>query len=386
MERKHDEGVPTDEINVNHHVMVMRQKLKATDASYDAKQLLLRQIKSDWKRGLTDTQNHQFLEEAKDLEEKIGELQVAKIAMRASFYELSGLAADGERWNKRSHADDWTHMDLFVSRFKESSRSTEALKTTLDAKKQESWRQAVLKAYGANGNLGWCPVSAQWLPKDMLTAGHIVRHNITELAAEYLFGLSATPGGHLWSIRNGISILPMYQKMLDDAKISIVPTRDGEGLMIVVLDDGLPSDEAGSEHTNFPIGKDLDGRRLEFRNDHRPAMRYLYFNFAINVLRRQRYDADGWWRDRIYHADKIPYFATPGKWVQETTLQKLAIRIGHVSEGEAGSFLMGAGLENPSWAKDPEKDEDKTEMIVSIVENVYQGRLTELAMVNLEDT
>ena len=110
-----------------------------------------------------------------------------------------------------------------------------------------------------------------------------------------MFGEVKAASGHIWSTANGMPLAMVYKKMLDNAKIAIVPAEQDGELQVIVLD----KDEAQKEYRNqSPQGKALHGRKLTFRNDHRPALRYLYFAFAINILRRQRHEVPGWWRDR----------------------------------------------------------------------------------------
>jgi hypothetical protein len=253
------------------------------------------------------------------------------------------------------------------------------MKNPRDPSQQARWRQTVLNAYGSEhkkGKLGWCPISGVWVEKQYLTTAHIVRYNVTELAAEHLFGSADKSGGHIWSIYNGIPMLQAYEAMIDDAKIAIIPTKDGKDLMVTVLDrNELDNDE---EETLYPMRRKLDGRILEFKTDHRPAMRYLYFNFAMSILRRQRYAVDGWWKDRVQY-DNTPFFATPGKWVRETTLRKLAIRVGHLPEDEAKSFVamtQGSVYDDLSLEEDvgagEDKKKEKEEVHTSSLQYAYQ--------------
>ncbi|KAI1298561.1 hypothetical protein F5Y03DRAFT_409387 [Xylaria venustula] len=70
----------------------------------------------------------------------------------------------------------------------------------------------------------------------MVTAAHIVRHDVGEPAAVHLFGPTDNPEGHIWSIRNGLSLLSHHKQMWDDARIAIIPTQDINDLMVIVLD------------------------------------------------------------------------------------------------------------------------------------------------------
>ncbi|KAI0868802.1 hypothetical protein GGS24DRAFT_506400 [Hypoxylon argillaceum] len=360
-----------DESAVKNKLHAIKQKIKAADAAFEAKQALLQEIKTSWNDGSIEMTKGRFETETKHLEEEIGDLLVAKAAMRASKYELAGRELDAERWDKSAHAEDWAYLDLLLSRLKEPSGSTVTMKNPRDPSQQSRWRQAVLTAYNAEEKRGaWCPISQRWFPKSHITAAHIIRYNVTEMAAVHLFGAADKASGHIWSTQNGIPLLDMYEAMLDDAKIAIVPTQDSKDLMVIVLDQDILEDE--EEHhidQSVPFGRKLHGRILQFRNDYRPAMRYLYFNFAMNILRRQRYAVDGWWRDRVEYAG-IPFFPTPGKWIKETTLRKLAIRIGHLPEKEARSFV---GKEGSDGSEEGVGDEEKEELITSCLQHAYRN-------------
>ncbi|KAI1747035.1 hypothetical protein F4782DRAFT_535816 [Xylaria castorea] len=340
-----------DESSMKYHLQVVRQKLKAADAAYEAKQATIRELRASWQDGSLEMTCGQFKEETRRLEEEIGALLVEKVHMRTSTNQLAAKEVDTERWNKLAHTEDWSYIDLLASRLREPSASTATMKNPRNPDKQAHWRKAVIKAYGAesrNGRSVWCPISQRYVNLQYATAAHIVRYNVGEPAAVHLFGPLDDSDGHIWSIRNGIPLAAAYEELLDDGMIAIIPTKNGKDLMVVVLDEAMRVDPPDAGDL-VPMGQLLHGRTLKFLNDHRPAMRYLYFCFAMNLLRRQRFEVDGWWKDRISYAD-TPFFPTPGKWVRETTLRKLAIRIGHLPTDEAGGFVAttkGSKPEDP---------------------------------------
>ncbi|KAI1152392.1 hypothetical protein F4825DRAFT_461925 [Nemania diffusa] len=292
-----------------------------------------------WQDGSLEMTRGQFEDEMKRQDRELGALFVERAHMRTSRFELAAREVDAEMWNK-------------LSRIQEPSGATVTMKNPRDPSKQERWRKDVIKAYGAKNDKEkiWCPISRQYLSSWMTTAAHIVRYNVGEPAAVHLFGPSDNSDGHIWSARNGIPLCKEYKQMLDDARIAIVPTTDGSGLMVVILDEA-EREEEWDPTDHFPAGKALHGRTLEFLTDHRPSMRYLYFAFVINILRRQRFEVDGWWKDRLEYAD-IRFFPIPRKWIRETTLRKLAVKIGHLPIDDAGKFATttcrGSQLEPPS--------------------------------------
>ncbi|KAJ2995686.1 hypothetical protein NUW58_g1205 [Xylaria curta] len=366
--------------DVEDYLPGIRQKIKMADTAFETKQSILKEVKKTWENGSNKMTRGQFQAETKLLEEEIGDLLVVKAGMRTSTYELAGREVDTERWDKRTHNDDWAYLDLLLSRMQELSGSTVTMKATRDENKQSRWRQAVFKAYGRDNDEVWCPITRLWFPASCITAAHIVRYNVTELAAEHLFGPAKDPNGHIWSTKNGIPLQCGYEKMLDDAKIAIIPTTDGKDLKVVVLDHNLIEGEEAKEQSAM---QQLHGRILEFKTDHRPAMLYLYFNFAMNLLRRQRYAVDGWWKGQVRYTE-VPFFATPGKWVREATLRSLAVRVGHLPIDEAREFVDVTQGNKPEGSheveeegpnRNDEEDEDdgeKEEVIVSLLQHTYR--------------
>lgn len=348
--------------------------------------------RESYKEGLLDTGRGRFEAEVQRLEEQAGNLLVEKVHLRTSTYELAAKEVDSDKWNKRAYAEDWSYIEFLASRLKEPSGATLTMKNPRDQDRQARWRKAIMKAYGADkdeGKVVWCPITHRY--SELATAAHIIRYNVGEPAAVHLFGPTDNSEGHIWSIRNGIPLFPVYEEMLDDARIAIVPTNDGKNLMVIVLDEDERVQEPDPESLPIPSGRTLHGRILKFKTDHRPSMRYLYFAFAINLLRRQKFGVNGWRRDRLQYAN-TPFFPTPGNWVRETTLRKLAIRIGHMPMQEANEFVStGRGIrpqdpflegndkekakEEKDNGENEEEYEEKDEVFTSIIQHAYQGNL-----------
>ncbi|KAI0098641.1 hypothetical protein GGR51DRAFT_537878 [Nemania sp. FL0031] len=121
--------------------------------------------------------------------------------------------------------------------------------------------------------------------------------------------------------------------------------------------------------------RNLHERILKFNTDYRPATRYLYFNFAINILRRKRYAEAGWWKSCIEYV-RLPLFFAPRGWTNKTTIRKLAIRVGHLPDHEAELFaaLIRGNLGGPVHEKTVEdsKAQEKEEVVVSWIQHGYR--------------
>lgn len=66
--------------------------------------------------------------------------------------------------------------------------------------------------------------------------------------------------------------------------------------------------------------KQLDGRKPLFRSQHRPAARYLYFHYCVQVLRRA-WKAGAGQRAvfGLYDEHGKPYWDTPGRYMARIT-------------------------------------------------------------------
>lgn len=76
--------------------------------------------------------------------------------------------------------------------------------------------------------------------------------------------------------------------------------------------------------------RDLDGRKLKFKGDFRPAARYLYFHYCLQILRR------AWRAGPGQHAaftlqEELgkPVWATPGRYIPKNMLLAFVDELGH---------------------------------------------------------
>jgi hypothetical protein len=175
-------------------------------------------------------------------------------------------------------------------------------------------------------------------------------------------------------------MLSDYARMLDEGKIAIIPApdeRDDEDQKL--LEPGITVGLIRETGTICPLGKALHGRRLKFLNSHRPARRYLHFAFAMAILRRQRHEAPGWWKDRLLFAD-TGCFATAGECIRETTLRRLAVNFGHMDGDEAAGFAREfvGSLDRPSkmlpLREAGEGSGRREELTEIMIEAAYQGQ------------
>lgn len=303
----------------------------AVQSLYDAKVQEFIVLMKAYADGDLDYTKKEFLDARASIEKAIGHLRSSLIALTTSKFEMIGEATDWSQWLQVQEISDFAYIDAIIARYKTPPKATHTLFQKRDPKVQQRFRAAVLKAYGASREgqtpKTWCVISGRWWPDYMVTvkAAHIVAYNVSECTARYLFGTTTKKDGHLLDPSNGLPMMKVYEEMFDDSSIVIVPDPDdNNGFIVRHLDEDLltaaDNDPSGIE-CEAPLGWALEKKKLKFNTDFRPAKRYLYFSFAINVLRRQRHQVPGWWHDRVkFSGEKV--WATPDKKADKNYLRK----------------------------------------------------------------
>ncbi|KAJ5382383.1 hypothetical protein N7517_000294 [Penicillium concentricum] len=236
----------------------------------------------------------------------------------------------------------------------DQARFRASLITTYNSRYQEG------RDYPEIGNSDWlwCPVLHAWQDSRNMVAAHLFAYMHGQSTMDAIFG-KAQKGPELFSPRNGLLISAAIEEFFDCGKFAIVPDlSDGAKLpellrwmyhrgpreyKIKILDrtwDKL--DQTISVGTNLKF-RDLENRRLQFRSNARPAGRYLYFNYCIQVLR------SAWQRagkaKTKGEASKIlreengkPFWGTPGRYIPQNMLRAFVEELGHEYE----ALLEGA--------------------------------------------
>ncbi|KAL6805249.1 hypothetical protein J3E68DRAFT_441744 [Trichoderma sp. SZMC 28012] len=327
-----------------------------------------------WHTGSLDLEEDEYRSQIKQLERLITTLRGDVVVIQTFRHEFSGRLMDNMIWQYDRQYTDGTYLDLLVSRYKAPDVARLSLFASRDPSAQERFRKKVSKAYDAvDRGSEWCVISGKYFDPRLVEVVHIVRYNVGEPSARHLFGPPGDKDGHLMADKNGISMHYTLKKLFDDARLVIVPEVQPHGnprkgcWKVHYLDD--PDTYEPSPW--YPSGRELHGRSLQFRNDFRPSDRYLYFAFCMSILRRQRHEAPGWWRD--YLVDGMgKAWATPGTYLCTSTLRILAYHLGHLTEKEAVEFAPGPDDED----EDVEMEDAHVELLVAAYHD--QNSLTPL--------
>ena len=232
-------------------------------------------------------------------------------------------------------------------------------------KDQTRFRKALEKAsdskHPTDPGLQWCPITEMWANKDTLTAAHLFAHRHGQAAMDNIFGEQDEP--ELFSPRNGILMLTIAEKRMDKGLFVIVPNVPDDHSQddvsnwhqtavkeykIRVLE---PEDPLMQEHiVEGRCWNELDGKRVNFRNDFRPRARYLYFVYCTVMLQRAWSETEDWRKSGNILTNELgkPWWATRGRYMKQNMIRAFVREIGHESE----SLFMGAADKDKSTQVD----------------------------------
>ena len=217
----------------------------------------------------------------------------------------------------------------------------------------------------------WCPITGSWVHEVAIRAAHIFPYSAGQTAMDEIFGRDANDREELFEPENGIMMSVDAEKRIANGCIVLVPDVPNDATAMVYdewtrakiknyklrvlrpTDKSMKTALPGSR-MNEEFGKDrrywheLDGQQVKFRTDFRPRARYLYWQFAVSLLRKA-------WQTQ--HRENNPlteefgkqFWGTRGKWIKKKHLLGFAEYLGHAVEWEN---LMEAAIE-------PDNEEDK---------------------------
>lgn len=323
------QAVKIEELEIKHHELVRKISICKSGVS-----------ETQW----SDTpEARQIFEQTKaskqrkrSYERRIEELSNQRGSIRASFIKLFTTSKLG----------------LDIATTGAGKRSSE---------EQSKFRQALIDSYQARqpgtGYL-WCPIMRAYIDSDMVVAGHLFPWKHGQVNMDAIFGEQAEP--ELFSARNGLLLAQHIEKVFDNGKMAIVPyisestsfcldnikswiiSKQRE-YQVKILDPEWDRLDSRIYSFNPLTFRDLDGCKLHFLSSFRPAARYLYFHYCIQVLRLawQHNEAKSPRNaaDALKDENGKPYWGTPGRYLPKNMLLAFVEELGH----EYKSLLDGAG-------------------------------------------
>ena len=137
----------------------------------------------------------------------------------------------------------------------------------------------------------FCNVLGIWKAGCYVRCAHIIPFSFHTKEMSHMFGSDEAP---LTSQRNGLSLHYMIEEAFDNCWVAIVPLDSVASTptewKIVVLNPAIKDNLFFVEspplynRTKHWRWRDIDGRKLTFLNDNRPARRFLYMRYALAWL------------------------------------------------------------------------------------------------------
>ena len=190
----------------------------------------------------------------------------------------------------------------------------------------------------------FCNVLGIWMT-ELIKCAHIIPFSFDTKELGHMFGSDEAP---LTSRRNCLSLQTKIEEAFDDCWITIVPLDSVASTptewKVVILNPAI-KDNVFYRQTTAPFTKatewrwrDIDGRKLTFLNDNRPARRFLYMRYTLAWLHAEN-------KKWVGFKEKVPpgeVWASPNK--PDGYLRKsILLELGKMTGDKLPRDLMEAG-------------------------------------------
>ena len=132
-----------------------------------------------------------------------------------------------------------------------------------------------------------------------MKAAHIVPYSLPPAAIDYICG-SGT-GSRQFSWENGLLLTHALERHLDKGDVVIMPlpgsceARATRFVLRIAVHELENAPVIAGLEKETTLG-DIDGKELQFRNNRRPMLRFLYWRYIISMLGNQRNRPDFAWQ------------------------------------------------------------------------------------------
>lgn len=187
----------------------------------------------------------------------------------------------------------------------------------------------------------WCCVSKDYFDQVNVRAAHIVPHALGPELVDYIFGNGL--GSRLDTSDNCLLMHEVVERAFNNGNFVLLPVNANES---PILRWKVQVTNLSAMNTDMARGllKDYDGKEISFKNDNRPASRFLYYHFVVTLLRNKRDRQPGWEKFCTQLLTGKP-FATMGRYMRESMLLTLAKNAGDLNPAEEARLLGGEGGE-----------------------------------------
>lgn len=214
------------------------------------------------------------------------------------------------------------------------------------SREQSSFKDAILDKYElrhpTNKDKIWDVVTGTYQWKSLMKAAHIVPARINAEIMDYVLGPGSASRKYSW--QNGLMLTNTIEELLDKACIVLVPavTENNSIRPNVFV---LRIARSGVENKSI-VGPDggeiklaeINGKALEFRNDNRPALRFLYYRYITTMLSNHWFCMQ--YAKTYYDELRSPkLWITLGSYLRKGVLISMAKRSGCVDEKTISATL-----------------------------------------------
>lgn len=385
---------------INNSIRVARKRVKGQGSfntrfwvkSCELEALLLERAETERKISLRDFKGTASEWEQTDQAQSIFQ----EIKAQETTVQLYQTQADELRSTKDDRGKR-TLRDAFMKLFCTSKMGMNITNTgqgARDPSMQSTFRQELIKTGGAkhpqNDDALWCPVTGAWFDADDMQAAHLFPYMHGQEVMDTIFGKQKSP--ELFSPRNGLLVSKPIERYFDSGKFVIVPDLPDRPPLAEVIswvqgecrDYRVKIIDSKWEKLDHTITiyynitwRELDGKKLQFRTNFRPAARYLYFHYCIQVLRRAwGHNTQGGSLPVLRDEIGRPFWGTPGRYMPKNMLLALVEELGHdytdilagatCGRGDSKLLLEAAAkqihqrpaLKNVQWQPRDEEDEE----------------------------
>ena len=233
-------------------------------------------------------------------------------------------------------------------------------------------------------NLHWCPITSAWVSAHVIRAAHVFPYSAGQIAMDQMFGRDDDKREELFEPENGMMMCVDAEKRIENGWMVLVPDVPDDATTgqlntwsnakikeykLRVLCPEKADMKKWIDISESSDWNDLDGQRVQFRSNHRPRARYLYWQFAIALLRKA-WQTDHRTENPITAGLGKRYWGIGGPWIKRKYLSAFTTYLGH--EVNWDNLLEAAA--------EPEKEDDNEPDPGGLVVAVEQIRKTSLKL------
>ena len=185
----------------------------------------------------------------------------------------------------------------------------------------------------------WCCITQRYYDKDKVRAVRIVPHAVGPGLVDYILGTGS--GLRLDTADNCLLMHQDAERSFRKGHFVLIPVDASESPILRWRIQMANLEAINKDLVNVTLG-DIDGKEVLFKNNSRPAVRFLYYRFIMTLILNKSYRLRGWTK---YWMELIPErpFAAMGPYMRDSMLLALVSGAGEWHAAETARFLAGEG-------------------------------------------